>query len=127
MKIRFYSGTLFALLVFTAVPVQRMKAEDPWVWLEPGISVRKTQVTKETCTWGFRNDDTSRTLAAMRFDFPYTPLKQAGGYNPYDKTTNKDILPYPLKPGAVVGGWAAYTAPANCYYLTFTVTYREWK
>ena len=43
------------------------------------------------------------------------------------RKTDRDILPYSLEPSAVVGGWAAYTAPANCNSVIISVTSREWK
>lgn len=126
MKARFRYGVLFTLAVL-AVPGQAQEGWQTWRPLEPGISLRFSLANQQTCTWAFRNDDSSRTLASMRFEFSYTSLKQAGAYNPYDKKTDKDILPYALKPGASVGGWTAYTAPADCNSVTIAVTSREWK
>jgi hypothetical protein len=77
----------------------------PWQTIGDGkVAVSFSQVDQNTCTWQIKNTG-SHTLSVFDFSYTYTPNE-----NPHTQKTDKDTLPYPLKPGAVVGGWTVYSA-----------------
>lgn len=127
MKGPFNPSKLLATLFFATSSAWAFQAPawGPWRDLEQGIAVDFAQVTKDTCTWGFKNTSTSQTLRSMTFTFTY-PSPNQPVYNPYVTTTGKDILPRPLQPGESIGGWSAYTAQASCVNVSISVTAREW-
>lgn len=80
----------------------------PWQTIGDGmVAVSFSQVNNDTCTWKIKNTG-STTLKTLEFSYTYVPAD-----SPYSQKTDKDILPYPLKPGAVVGGWTAYSASTH--------------
>jgi hypothetical protein len=128
MKTPFRRFALLAIVLFAAASVGSARADDgPWQYLEAGISVHFHQVNPQNCTWDFKNTSTSQTLQSMTFTYTHPAPTKGGAYNPYDTKTDTDILPYPLKPGQVIGGWAAYLAPGSCTNVRINVTQREWK
>src|SRR5689334_21354338 len=68
-----------------------------WEYIGNGVSVSFTQVTRDTWTWKFRNDE-GATIRYMEFNY----IDSQG--------THPDILPVDVKPGAAFGGWAAFTS-----------------
>lgn len=72
----------------------------PWYGIGNDVSVSVCQVSSDTWTWKFRNDG-STTITYMTF-----------GYTDKDGD-HPDILPGSLRPGAVIGGWAAFTASSR--------------
>ena len=64
------------------------------------VSVSFSQVERDTWTWKFRNDG-GQTITYMKFQYT-------------DKDgSHSDVLPVDLKPHAVHGGWASFTASSN--------------
>jgi hypothetical protein len=120
--------TLAIPLLLLAGSGPRAHADDgPWQYLEAGISVHFHQVNPQNCTWDFKNTSVSQTLQSMNFTVTYPAPTPGGAYNPYDTKTNKDLIPYPLKPGQVVGGWAAFLAPGSCANIRINVIQRQWR
>jgi hypothetical protein len=77
----------------------------PWQAIGDGqVEVSFSQVKSDMCTWQIKNTG-SNTLKTFEFNYTYVPVD-----SPYSQKTDKDILPYPLKPGASVGGWTVYSA-----------------
>lgn len=76
----------------------------PWETIGDGQVAVSFSVRSDICTWQIKNTG-SNTLKTFDFSYTYTP-----GDNPYLQKTDKDILPYPLKPGAAIGGWTVYSA-----------------
>lgn len=89
------------LFVFTVCPVAVPAQQNNWSPWQPcgnSVPVSFVQVAGlTTWTWKFRNDG-AQTITYM--DFYYTD--NTGKYT--------DVLPGSLKPGAVIGGWTAFTA-----------------
>jgi hypothetical protein len=80
----------------------------PWQAIGDGqVQVSFSQVNNDTCTWKIRNA-ASNTLKTFEFSYTYVPVN-----SPYTQKTDTDLLPYPLKPGAIVGGWTAYAASTH--------------
>jgi hypothetical protein len=90
-----------------------------WVPFGNSISIRFLQVNRDTCTWQFRND-TNRTLTTLNFNIDNTDADTGA----QDHST--DLLPYPLKPGQAIGGWAVFSANANCSTVRITATSIQW-
>lgn len=65
-----------------------------------------SRVNSKTLTWEFFNEKPD-TITSMNFN--YTFVDADSGQN----TTQTDLLPFSLKPGAGIGGWTAYTANAR--------------
>jgi hypothetical protein len=127
MKMLSCRPALVLALLFVIVGFTRpASAHAQWQPLESGISVEFHQVTPQVCTWDFQNTYVSLTLLSMKFTVTYPAPAQAGGYNPYNTKTDTDFLPYPLAPKAVVGGWAAFTAPGSCTNVRINVLDRKW-
>jgi hypothetical protein len=70
---------------------------------------------KNICTWRIKNTG-SNTLARFDFSYSYAPAD-----NPSLQKIEKDILPYPLKPGASVGGWTVYSASTHHCPVTLVI------
>ena len=86
----------------------------PWQAIGDGqIQVSFSQVKSDMCTWQIKNTG-SNTLKTFEFNYTYVPVD-----SPYSQKTDKDILPYPLKPGASVGGWTTYSA--STYHCPVTL------
>jgi hypothetical protein len=68
-----------------------------WSSLGGDVSVSYTPLTKETWTWRFRNDG-SDAITFMAFTYTDSDGEHPG------------VLPGPLRPGKVYGGWGAYGA-----------------
>ena len=80
----------------------------PWQSIgDEQVAVSFSQVKSDMCTWQIKNTG-SNTLKTFEFSYTYTPVD-----SPNSKKTDKDILPYPLKPGAAVGGWTVYSASTH--------------
>jgi hypothetical protein len=80
----------------------------PWQAIGDGqVEVSFSQVKSDMCTWQIKNTGSS-TLRTFEFNYTYVPVD-----SPYSQKTDKDILPYPLKPGASVGGWTTYSASTH--------------
>lgn len=67
------------------------------------VSVSFVRVNNTTYAWKFRNDGYN-TIAYMKFNYSYIDA-DSGQYR-----TDVDFLPGSLRPGAVIGGWAAFSA-----------------
>jgi hypothetical protein len=95
------SATLCLILFLSPAYADR----GPWQSIGDGqVEVSFSQVKGDMCTWQIKNTG-SNTLKTFEFSYTYTPAE-----NPSSQKTDKDILPYPLKPGAVIGGWTVYSA-----------------
>ncbi len=107
-----------ALFLFSALAARA----DNWTQWVPfgnsGLSIRWSQVNRDTCTWAFRND-TKRTLAIMNFNIVDTNADTGVA----EHTT--DVLPT-LQPGQALGGWTAFSATANCSAVRLTATNIQW-
>lgn len=117
---------LCAAIAFV-VPAARPQAQGwdgRWVVLEPGINVQFNQVNAQTCTWRFKNLSEVSTIQSMNFTITYPAPGQGGVYTP---KTDREVLPSPLGPGQMAGGWATYTAPANCISVRINILDRKWK
>jgi len=80
----------------------------PWQTIGDGqVAVSFSQVKSDMCTWQIKNTG-SNTLKTFEFSYTYVPAD-----SPYSQKTDKDILPYSLKPGAAVGGWTVYSASTH--------------
>lgn len=102
--LRVLTTALYAVL--SSVPAYA--AWGPWQTLGDGnVQVSFTQVNNDTCTWRIKNTGL-HTLARFDFSYTYVPVD-----SPDSQKTDKDILPYPLKPGASVGGWTVYSASTH--------------
>ncbi len=102
-KMRLYALTAAFYALLSIVPAYA--AWGPWQALGDGnVQVSFSQVNNDTCTWRIKNIG-SNTLARFDFSYTYVPAD-----SPSSEKTDKDILPYPLKPGASVGGWTVYSA-----------------
>jgi hypothetical protein len=109
------------LLLIAAIAARAQNAwTAPWQNLESGIMVQFSQVNARTCTWRFKNLSEVSTIQSMTFAYTYL----AG---PNNWQTAKDVLPSPLGPGQMVGGWAAFSAPANCTTVRINVLDRQWQ
>lgn len=127
MKTAIRRVTLALIFGIISISAPLGLADGIWQDLETGIAVQFHQVNAQNCTWDFKNTTASKTLQSMTFSYTHTAPTPGGVYNPYDTKTDKDILPYPLKAGQVVGGWAAFIAPGSCNRVTINVINREWK
>jgi hypothetical protein len=87
---------------------------------DTGISIRFAQVNRTTCTWAFRNDS-SRVLKTLRFRIDDTNAETG------QSESSNDLIPFSLRPGQSVGGWAAFTAEAACGNVRITGTEIEWQ
>ena len=83
------------------------------------VAVSFSQVNKDYCTWQIKNTG-SNTLKTLEFSYTYAPAD-----NPYTQKTDRDTLPYPLKPGAAVGGWTVYEANTHRCPQTLVVNKLE--
>jgi hypothetical protein len=107
---RFLSRNLgrstLAVALCAAVSIVTVYADwGPWQTIGDGfVKVRFNQVSSDTCTWRIRNSG-STTLTRLDFSYKYSPAE-----NPSSQRTEKDVLPYPLKRGEVVGGLTVYSA-----------------
>lgn len=108
----------WVLMVTAAVALSSLEvhaAAERWQTIADGfVQVRFAQVSDDICTWRIRN--TGRTTL-IRFDFSYTYTPVA---NPSVHLTKKDVLPFPLRPGGVVGGLAVYSANTHACPATLT-------
>jgi hypothetical protein len=89
------------LLVATA----SIKADD-WTSFWPvgyNVSVSFVRVNNSTYAWKFRNDGYN-IIKYMKFTYSYFDA-DSGQFR-----TDVDFLPGRLSPGAVIGGWAAFSA-----------------
>jgi hypothetical protein len=76
----------------------------PWAALgDTGLMFDVSRVNGTTATWRFLNAG-SNMITSMQFNYTYIDAKSG------QRTTQSDILPFPLAPGQTVGGFAAYTA-----------------
>jgi hypothetical protein len=117
-------------LLFAIAPANAHAQNTPveqWMELETGISVKFTQVNGDMCTWSFKNTDTTSPLTYMKFAVTHPDWKPGQVFNPYSTKTDKDVMPNPLKPGEVWGGWATYSAPGSCAYVRIEVLDRTWR
>ena len=89
------------LLVGLAAATPTARADwSTWQDVGNGVWVSYTQVNRDTWTWKFKNVGTT-TITYMRFTY-----EDKDGEHP-------DILPGSLRPNAVIGGWAAFTASSR--------------
>jgi hypothetical protein len=96
------------LSVMILVTVSAYAEWGPWQVIGDGqVAVSFSQVNADTCTWQIKNTGPN-TLKTFEFSYTYVPVN-----SPYSQKTDKDILPYPLKPGASVGGWTTYSASTH--------------
>ncbi|WP_263352718.1 hypothetical protein [Acidicapsa acidisoli] len=94
-------ATLSAILFVASVYAEW----GPWQSIGDGqVTVSFSQIKSDMCTWQIKNTG-STTLKTFEFSYTYTPADSAS-----TQKTDKDILPYPLKPGAAIGGWTVYLA-----------------
>lgn len=97
-------------------PLSARTAAERWQTIGDGfVQVRFTQISDDVCTWRIRN--TGRKVLT-RFDFSYTYFPAT---NPAMLLTNRDVLPFPLRPGSSVGGLALYSANTHKCPATLTV------
>jgi hypothetical protein len=115
------------LAASAAVAFAQNTRVDTWIDLETGVAVKFSQVNANICTWSFKNTSNSQTLQYMKFSVTHPDWQPGQVFNPYNTKTDKDNTPNPLKPGEVWGGWATYTAPGSCTYVTINVLDRTWK
>jgi hypothetical protein len=115
---------LCASLVLLAPAARPQGWNAPWQHLESGIDVQFNQVNAQTCTWRFKNLSGVSTIQSMNFTITYPAPGQGGVYT---QKTDKEVLPSPLGPGQMAGGWAAYTAPANCTTVRINILDRKWQ
>lgn len=131
MPLKSSSLPLAALALIFAIAPARSHAQntpvEQWIELESGISVKFTQVNPDMCTWSFKNTNASSTLAYMKFAVTHPDWHPGQVFNPYSTKTDKDVMPNPLKPGEVWGGWATYSAPGSCAYVRIEVLDRTWR
>jgi hypothetical protein len=113
---------IYVVLVFAMLP--GLAHADEWGPWRPfgstGLSIRFAQVNRTMCTWAFRNDS-SRTLST--FDFLIDDINAETGQS----EESPDLIPYTLRPGQSVGGWAAFSAEANCGTVRITSKQMQWK
>jgi hypothetical protein len=102
---------LYALIMAFCLSLSSAAAFADWgLWQVIGdgqVAVSFSQVNADTCTWQIKNTGPN-TLKTFEFSYTYVPVN-----SPYSQKTDKDILPYPLKPGASVGGWTTYSASTH--------------
>ncbi|HET8997212.1 MAG TPA: hypothetical protein VFN42_11145 [Acetobacteraceae bacterium] len=77
------------------------------------LAMRAVQVTNAVCAFAFRNDS-GRTLQMARIHYYH------GG------RTDNDILPG-LRPGQVLGGWAAFSVEDRCSNVSVQVYDASWR
>jgi hypothetical protein len=96
--------TVLALVgLFAALPGAHA---DNWTYfmaLGNNVSVSFVRVDNTTYAWKFRNDGYN-TITDMKYTYSY--IDADSGLS----KTDADILPVPIKPGGVFGGWAAFSA-----------------
>ena len=104
-----YRTQLFAMALWgMTLSVPAHADWGPWQAIGDGqVEVSFSQVKSDMCTWQIKNTG-SNTLKTFEFNYTYVPVD-----SPYSQKTDKDILPYPLKPGASVGGWTTYSASTH--------------
>jgi hypothetical protein len=111
---------LYTLIVAFCVSLSTVTAYaewGPWQTIGDGqVEVSFSQVKSDMCTWQIKNTG-SNTLKTFEFSYTYVPVNSS-----YSQKTDKDILPYPLKPGAVIGGWTAYSAGTHHCPVTLVAT-----
>jgi hypothetical protein len=113
-QIRLYTLAAAICAALSVVPV--FADGKPWQAIGDGqVAVRFSQVKSDMCTWQIKNTG-SNILKTFEFNYTYVPVG-----SPYSKKTDKDILPYPLKPGASVGGWTIYSASTHHCPVTLGV------
>jgi hypothetical protein len=102
-KLSFYGFVMAIAAFFSFIPAYADWG--PWQSIGDGqVQVSFNQVKNDTCAWKIRNSG-SNTLKTFDFSYTYVPAD-----SPYSSKTDRDVLPYPLKPNAVIGGWTAYAA-----------------
>jgi len=79
------------------------------------VAVSFSQVRSDTCTWRIKNTG-SNTLRTLNFSYTY-----ASASSQSSQKTDHDTLPYPLKAGAMIGGWTVYSANTRRCPLTLVV------
>jgi len=103
-RVRILAGIFCAMFVAVSTNAEW----GPWQTIGDGqVAVSFSQVKSDMCTWQIKNTG-SNTLKTFEFSYTYVPAD-----SPYSQKTDKDILPYPLKPGAAVGGWTVYSASTH--------------
>jgi hypothetical protein len=104
-----YRTQLFAVALLEMALSAPAHAEwGPWQTIGDGqVAISFSQVRSDVCTWQIKNTGPT-TLKTLEFNYTYVPID-----SPYSQKTDKDILPYPLKPGASVGGWTTYSASTH--------------
>ena len=103
MKFRLYIVAIAICVNLSVLPAYADWGQ--WLTIGDGqVQVSFNQVNTTTCTWKIRNNG-SNTLKTFDFSYTYVPAD-----SPYSMKTDSDVLPYPLKPHAEVGGWTAYAA-----------------
>jgi hypothetical protein len=109
---------IIAVVVCAILAVSRAYGDwGPWQAIGDGqVAVSFSQVKNDMCTWQIKNTG-SKTLTTFEFSYTYVPVD-----SPYSRKTDKDILPYPLKPGAAVGGWTVYSANTRRCPVTLVPT-----
>lgn len=110
-------------VIAVALVLSAAAAQAQWTqWVSfgnSGLSIRWSQVNRDTCTWAFRND-TSRTLEIMNFNIDDTNADTGAAEH------STDVLPT-LRPGQALGGWTAFSASANCSAVHLTATNIQWQ
>ncbi len=118
MRLIRLTTTLALLSVLTPIAA----IADAWGPWQPfggtGLSIRFVQVSRDICTWAFRNDS-SRTLGGLNFRIDDINAETG------QSESSNDLLPYSLRPGQSVGGWTAFSAGANCSTVRITSTNME--
>jgi hypothetical protein len=116
---------LCALAVFVLVPTLANASPratwSPWMALPNanGVEVSFSQVNDNMCTWMIRNTSTN-TLRTLEFTYTYTQAIQQ------DRTTGRDLLMEPLKPGRQTGGATQFGAETGRCPATLVVSHIEW-
>ena len=103
MQKRIWIGALVMVALLATLP--GAKADDWSYFMSVGnnVSVSFVRVNNTTYAWKFRNDGYN-TISYMKFNYSYIDA-DSGRYK-----TDVDFLPGSLRPGAVIGGWAAFSA-----------------
>lgn len=97
--------TSLAMVVGLLAATASIQADDWTSFWSVGnnVSVSFVRVDNSTYAWKFRNDG-YRTISYMKFTYSYFDAN-SGQFR-----TDVDFLPGRLRPGDVVGGWAAFSA-----------------
>lgn len=100
--------TLILCLVCVLAAIPGARALD-WTYFQSvgnNVSISFATVTHTTYTWKFRNDGRNK-ITFLKFTYTYFDVDSG------QSKTDTDYLPGSLKPGEVIGGWAAFTAPTR--------------